>query len=89
MEDPKANIREDEEPLSIPSPLSVEEVVEMELALEDEQIIGNKEGAPSQEAQVQGLEDSTAGPPPSKEKEREVVMEGGALPLQQEPKQTL
>ena len=37
---------------------------------------------------MQELEDSTIGPPPSEEKEREMVVEGGALPPQQEPKQT-
>ena len=47
VQDPKANTREVEEAMNIPSPLSVEEVVKMEQAPEHEERTPNEEGAPS------------------------------------------
>lgn len=52
VQDPKAYTREAEEPLNIPSPLSVEEVVEMKQIQEQDDRALEEEGARGQETQV-------------------------------------
>ena len=83
-QDPEVDTREVEEPLNIPSPLSVEEVVEMEQVQEHDKRSQTEEGAPSQEAQVQRLEQElNAGTPPREDKGKEVVEEAGSLALEE------
>ena len=82
MQDPEADTREEEEAMSMPSPLSVEQVVEMEQAHEPEERAPYEEEAPIQKEDMLGVEQRiNTGTPPREATSKETVEEAGSPSL--------